>query len=361
MMKTIPGPQERPFLGSARTFAQDPPEELLRLAETYGEMVRFRLFTQTLYLVSSPELVREVLVTQAGSFPKWSRDVDLLSRFIGRGLVTSNGAYHQKQRQLVQPAFHTRRIAAYADTMVAYTAEMRAGWRDGETRDLSQEMVNLTMFIVGKTLFDADRAALSGRAGRILEASHALQAISDADFKSPIDWPEWLPTARNRRRKAERAVLDRLILGMIAERRAAAVDGRIHDTGDLLSMLLLAQDEAGAAMTDAQVRDELVTLFVAGHETTSNALTWTWYLLAQHPDVEARLHAEVDGVLNGRLPTLNDLKALPYTLMVLKEAMRLYPPAWVLNARQAAADVTLGDYHLPKGSVLFVSPYVMHR
>jgi cytochrome P450 len=301
------------------------------------------------------------LVTKADSFPKAERDITILSKFLGNGLLTSEGDFHKKQRKLAQPVFHRQRIQSYAETMVAYTNQVVGNWRDGESHQICDEMMSLTMFIVAKTLFDADMDDMAGEVETIGQAIEDLQAISNAEYRTFIILPEWVPTRNNRLRKKGRAVMYGIIDRLIAERRATAVNGRIADTGDLLSMLLLAQDEDGRTMSDNQVRDELVTLFAAGHETTSNALAWSWYLLSQHPDVEARLHQEVDEVLNGRLPTLQDLPQLPYTEMVLKEAMRLYPPAWTLNTRQAVEDTAVGDYLIPKDRLIFVSPYVMHR
>jgi cytochrome P450 len=312
-------------------------------------------------MVNNPDYIREVLVTKADSFPKAERDITILSKFLGNGLLTSEGDFHKKQRKLAQPVFHRQRIQSYAETMVAYTNQVVGNWRDGESRQICDEMMSLTMFIVAKTLFDADMDDMAGEVETIGQAIEDLQAISNAEYRTFIILPEWVPTRNNRLRKKGRAVMYGIIDRLIAERRATAVNGRIADTGDLLSMLLLAQDEDGRTMTDNQVRDELVTLFAAGHETTSNALAWSWYLLSQHPDVEARLHREVDEVLNGRLPTLQDLPQLPYTEMVLKESMRLYPPAWTLNTRQAVEDTAVGDYLIPKDRLIFVSPYVMHR
>jgi cytochrome P450 len=171
----------------------------------------------------------------------------------------------------------------------------------------------------------------------------------------------WIPTPNNRRIRRATAVLDDVVLGIIAQRRASAVGGRVEDTGDLLSMLLLAENEDGRAMDDRQIRDEAVTLFAAGHETTSNALSWTWYFLAQNPDVEARLHAEVDAVLDGRPPTVDDLKNLPYTEMILKESLRLRPPAWGLAGRTVLEETEIGGYTIPAGSTIFISPYQLHR
>lgn len=359
-MTPIPGPKGPPFIGQARELIADPPRYISHLADEYGPMTRFGFFGTTFYLVADPDLIREVLVTQAANFPKDDRDVELLSRMIGHGLVTANGEEHKRLRRLTQPAFHTSRVDAYAGTMVAYTEAMLDEWRDGQELDMAEAMRELTMYVVARTLFGADRAAMradDGATGRIGEAIHTLQDIANQEFTAPLVLPTWLPTGMNRRRRAARAVLYDTIDRLVAKRRASGA----ADTGDLLSMLLLARDEHGDALSDAEVRDQLVTLFVAGHETTSNALAWTWFLLAQHPAEEARLHAEIDAALPDGPPTTAYLPRLPLALRVLKESMRLYPPAWVLNTRRAAADTTLGPYAIRRGDLLWVSPFVMHR
>ena len=357
-MNLVPGPKGPPFLGVARDLIAGAPRYLSHLADTYGPFVRFNVFLQEFYLVSDPELIREVLVTQAANFPKSDRDVEILDRSVGHGLVSANGEEHKRHRRLTQPAFHIRRIDAYAGTMVDYTTAMLDEWRDGQEMDVADAMSALTMLIVARTLFGADRVAMKATAERISAAIHVLQAAANQEFQAPLLLPEWLPTAMNRKRRAARQVLYETIDHLIAQRRA---QGDAADSGDLLSMLLLSHDEAGDRMSDDEVRDQLVTLFVAGHETTSNALTWTWYLLSQHPAEEARLHAELEAVLGGRPPALADLPHLSYTLRVIKEAMRLYPPAWVVNVRRAAADTMLGPYAVRQGDSLWLSPFVMHR
>lgn len=363
--KSIPGPKKRPVLGSIRPFATDPPRFLTDLMQEYGGMVQFHLFNRTVYLVSEPDYIREVLVTKHKLFPRSELNLKVMGRFLGRGLLSSEGDYHRQQRRLAQPAFHAKRIAGYADTMVNYTARHIEAWQEGDIRDISEEMMTLTMFIVSKTLFDADMDTMRDRAEAVGRAIEKLQEITNRDFKRPFLFPTWLPTADNRQRRQQRKVIYDVIEQIIQERRSTAVNGRIQDSGDLLSMLLLAEDEAGHSMSDQQVRDEAVTLFAAGHETTANTLTWTWYLLAQHPEVAAKLEAEIEQVLglgaNGRLPTLADLPHLPYAEMIVKEAMRLYPPAWALGSRQASEATTIGDYTIPQGGLIFIAPYVVHR
>ena len=353
---SIPSPKGPPLIGQARELIAGAPRFTSRLADEYGPIVRFSVFANHFYLIADPELAREALVTQAANFPKDERDVMILSRMIGHGLVTTNGEAHKRQRRLTQPAFHTKRIDAYAGTMVDYTEAMVDEWADGRTLDAAEAMRELTMYIVAQTLFGADRVTMRATAERVGAAIHTLQDVANSEFSAPLVLPTWLPTAMNRRRRAAKAVLDDTIDRLITERRANTAD-----RGDLLSMLLLSQDESGDRMSDAEVRDQLLTLFVAGHETTSNALAWTWFLLGQHPAEEARLHAEIDAVLGHRPPALADLPRLPYTLQVIKEAMRLYPPAWVVNIRRAAADTTLGPYPIRRGERLWISPFVMHR
>lgn len=361
MSKIAPHAAEIPWFGKGLEFAKDSPNILLKMAQEYGEVVQFHLFGYEIYLVTNPDLVREVLVTKIAQFPKSEFDIQILSKFVGYGLVTANGEAHRRQRQLVQPAFHTNRIQNYAETMVRYTDDTLKGWVSGETKEISREMAELTMYVVSKTLFDVDRDNMSGMAQQIGQTIHEIQAIANSDFNFPIPIPDWLPTSKNQRRKRAKQVLDATIDGIVAQRRATSIDGQVEDRGDLLSMLLLARDDAGTSLTDDEIREQAATLFIAGHETTSNALTWTWHLLSQYPQIEAKLHTELDQQLGGRLPTVHDLRNLPYTEKIIKESLRLYPPAWVLNGRQATEDTTIGDYYIPKGATIFISPYVLHR
>lgn len=358
---SIPGPKGLPFIGSLSTLQDSPLQTLPALVATYGEAVRFSVAGRQFLLLADPTLIHEVLVEKAAIFPKARRDVAIMGKFLGKGLLTNNGASHRQQRKLAQPAFHARRIQTYADTMVHYAREVSADWQDGEVRDISAELREITLYIVAKTLFDADRSDMASTVADVGAAIHDLQTIADADFNDLIPLPAWLPTSRNRRRKQAATTLDGVIGQVIARRRGQAVDDLLPDKGDLLSMLMLARDEDGNPMSDGQLRDEVVTIFVAGHETTTNALTWTFYLLAEHPAVATRLYAEVDSILDGRAPTLADLPALAYNLQVIKESMRLYPPAWVLNTRQAQEDTTVGNYAVPAGTQIFISQWVMHR
>ncbi|HZG50991.1 MAG TPA: cytochrome P450, partial [Pyrinomonadaceae bacterium] len=284
------------------------------------------------------------------------RALQRAKRLLGEGLLTSEGEYHRRQRRLAQPAFHRKRIDSYGALMVEYAARDSDRWQDGETRDIAHEMMRLTLAIVGKTLFDADVESEADEIGGALTQILELFQMLLLPYS---EYLERLPLPANRRFTRARAALDAVIYRIIEERRASGTD-----RGDLLSMLLVAQDEedsASGGMSDEQLRDEVMTIFLAGHETTANALAWTWYLLAQNPEAEARLHAELDAVLEGgRLPTVEDLPRLRYTEMVLAESMRLYPPAWVIG-RLAIKDYAVGGAVAEKGALVLLSQYVMHR
>lgn len=343
---------------NVREFAEDSPEFLLKLAKEYGGIVQFRLGFLSFCLVTDPEYVREVLVTQADKFEKSARDKRIMGRFLGQGLVTSDGEYHARQRKLSQPAFRKKLISGYADTMMYQTEHMLDTWEDGQPLNIAEKMNELTMYIVSETLFHMDVSDVTKRVG---EAIVFLQEEANRDFTSPFFMPKWLPTPRNI--QANRAIkfLDDIIYEMIAKRRQEEGSEIEQTRHDLLSSLLEAKDDDGERMTDLQLRDELLTLFVAGHETTSNALTWTWYLLSQHPEVERKLHQELDDVLQGRPVTLEDLAQLPYTHQILKESMRICPPVWTLNTRCNREDVEIDGYVIPKGTLVFVSPYALHH
>jgi len=323
------------------------------LARTYGDLVTYRIGGETIFLVNDPAEVKDILVTQNRNFTK-SRGLERVKRLLGNGLLTSEGAEHLRQRRLMQPAFHRERIAGYGETMVMYADRARSGWREGETRDIAQEMMRLTLSIAGKTLFDVD---IEKQAEEVGEAMNDVMESFWTSMLPFADFLERMPIPKLRRARMARARLDRIIYAMIAERHAS---GRDH--GDLLSMLLDAQDEeaGGRRMTDTQVRDEAMTILLAGHETTANALTWTWYLLSQTPAVEAKLHDEVDRVLQGRRPGVGDLASLPFVEKVVTEAMRLYPPAWVIG-RRAIAAYPIGGYVAPARTIMMMSPYLLHH
>jgi cytochrome P450 len=326
---------------------------LERVAREHGDIVYFRMGPQDVYFLNHPDYIKDVLVTRQQNFIK-GRALQRSKRLLGEGLLTSEGEHHRRQRRLAQPAFHRNRIASYADVMTEYGARSAARWRDGEQLDISQEMMRLTLAIVGKTLFDAD---VEEEAQEIGEALATILGLFNAMLLPFSELLEKLPLPQNKRFKVAKRRLDDTIYRIIEERRQSG-----SDHGDLLSMLLLSQDEEGTgSMSDEQVRDEAMTLFLAGHETTSNALTWTWYLLSQNETEEARLYAEIDEVLGGReRPLFEDIERLHYTEMVLAETMRLYPPAWALG-RLATKETEVGGYKITPGSLVIMSQYVMHR
>lgn len=347
-----PGPKNPPVIGNLRPFRANPLAFIRKVSREYGDLVYFRVVRQNLYLVSHPEYVREILVANQSNFIK-SRALQRAKILLGEGLLTSEGQHHLQQRRLVQPAFHRERLAGYAAAMSECAVRARERWRAG-TMDVSIEMAQLTLSVVAKTLFSADVESEAGEIGAAMTSILEMFRVLLMPFSEYFDK---LPLPMIRRFEKARARLDATIYGLIAERRKSGLD-----TGDLLSMLLLAQDEDDHAvrMSDQQVRDEALTLFLAGHETGANALTWTWYLLSQHPEVERRLHEEIDAVLGDRPPELADLPQLRYAEMVLAEALRLYPPAWAIG-RKALGDFTLGDFQIPAGSICIVSPFVVQR
>jgi cytochrome P450 len=332
---------------------RDPLAFFTDLARTYGDISYVQMAGERLFLLNHPRLVKDVFVTHQRYFHK-GRGLERAKRLLGEGLLTSEEAVHVRQRRLMQPAFHRDRIATYASVMTAYADRVQSSWTDGQTIDAAQEMMRLTLGVVGKTLFDADVESQARNVGQ------ALTAVLDSFWTTMLpffDLLEHLPLPVFRRNRQARAELDAIIYRMIEERRKSP-----SDRGDLLSMLLMAQDEEGdgGGMSDRQVRDEAMTIFLAGHETTANALAWTWYLLSSAPHVEARLHAELDRVLGGRLPTIADLPNLTFVEQVITESMRLYPPAWIVG-RRAIQDYTVDDYVVPARSIVIVSPYILHR
>ena len=348
-----PGPRRIVPLSGLFAYRKGPLPFFQNLAQQYGDISYFRLGPQEAFFLNNPDYIREVLVTRHHSFHK-GLALQRAKRLLGEGLLTSEGEFHLRQRRLAQPAFHRNRIASYAGVMTDYAWQTQERWHDGDTLDMSEEMMRLTLGIVGKTLFDADVVSSAQEVGE------AMTVVMDLFNTITIPFFELLrklPLPQLRRFDIARARLDAIIYRLIEERRRGGVD-----RGDLLSMLLLAQDTEGdfGTMTDGQLRDELMTIFLAGHETTANALTWTWYLLSQNPEAEARLHEEIDAVVKGRVPTFEDVAQLKHTEMVLAESMRLYPPAWALG-RLAIEEFKIAGYVVPKKSLVLMSQYVMHR
>jgi cytochrome P450 len=348
-----PSPPRAPLVGHMLAFRRDPLGFLLRTARAFpGDVVCYWHGPRRVYLLKHPDLVREVLVTRQHEFGK-GLGVQWAKLFLGEGLLTSEGDFHTRQRRLAQPAFHRQRIAAYGEDMTDHAVRTRDRWSAGQVVDVDEEMMRLTLAVASRTLFGQD---VETDADQVREDAATIlgQFLRFAiPFFGVI---QKLPLPSNRRFARAVARLDALVYRLIAKRRR---EGR--DAGDLLSMLLLAQDEEGGeGMTDRQLRDEVMTLLLAGHETTSNALTWTWYLLSQNPEAQQRWREELATVLGGRTPTVDDLPALRYTEMVMAESMRLFPPAWGVG-RRCLLDLVLGGYPMPAGAIISMSPYVVHR
>jgi len=350
--KAPAGPRPRLPFGALRELRRDRLGYLQHVRDTYGPVATIPIGPRKVYLMNEPDMIREVFVTKNDSFTK-SRALQMAKRVLGEGLLTSEGAFHRRQRRLSQPAFHKQRVAAYADVMAQYAQRISGQWRDGAQVDMNTEMMRLTLAVVAKTLFDAD---VEEEAEEIGEALTDVMELFDRVTHPAGELLNKLPLPSNFRFDKAGRRLDETIYRMIENRRKSG-----EDRGDLLSMLLKAQDEDdGSTMTDKQVRDEAITLFLAGHETTAILLTWMWYALSQHPDVEQKLHAELDQVLAGRLPTYDDMAKLPYTRQVVSETLRLYPPAYAIG-RMAAEDVEIGGYPIPKNDIILICPLLMHR
>lgn len=352
-MPSIPRARGRPLLGYLPEMQRDPIGLLMGMAARFGAVANFRVGPQNIFLINHPDYIREVLQTQSRKFIK-SHSTRRMRLILGEGLLTSEQAVHQRQRRLAQPAFYRNRLDSYAAAMVDEAIQARESWIESVPLDVDREMMRLTLNVVTRTLFNS---RLSMDAREIGESVNNLLRMfpllvlpySEYLHKIPV-----LPVTR--RLLAARDRLHQVVMRLVRERRASGAD-----TGDLLSMLIQARDqEDGSAMSDDQVRDEALTILLAGHETTAVALSWTWYLLDNHPEADRRLREEVENVLGERPATLADLERLKYTSQVFSESMRLYPPAWAMG-RLALEDVEFDGYRFPKNAVLIISPYVMHR
>jgi cytochrome P450 len=350
------GPRDY-FFGATliQRFRRNPLKFSTEIGHTYGDLACFRLGPVRAYIVNNPRLIREVLVAKHKHFRRPKLITQPLAKIDGNGLVLSEGDFWQRQRRLIQPAFASRRFGPYARATVDYTLRMLDGWSNGASLNIADAMTRLTLQIIAKTLFGVE---LAGQAERLSEAVRVIAETFVAEAGNPVHLPDWLPLPAKRRKRWAIRTLDELVRGIIRQRRASG-----EDLGDLLSMLLLAVDEEGdgRGMTDEQARDEAMTLFNAGHDTTAAALAWTWSMVASHPAIEDRLIDEVDAVLGGHAPTLADVARLPYVEMVVKESLRLYPPTWSLLPREVVEPVEIGGYDIARGSWIYVFPYVTQR
>jgi len=350
-----PGPRGLPILGMLPAVRRDPTGVFMRAAQRYGDVVSFKIANRRGFLITNPADVRHVLQDNARNYHK-SPLYEKLRMTLGNGLLTSEDDFWLRQRRIAQPAFHRQKVAALAGVMAEAAREAASQWdaiaSAGRPVDIAEEMMRLTRTVVLRALLGGDLGPYSST---IDDAWKVINEYIGESFWS-LGLTDRLPSAKRRRFQAARAILRGAVDHVINERRSHP-----SESADLLSMLLAARDEeTGETMTDEQLRTEVTTFLLAGQETTSLALTWTWYLLSQHAQARQRLEAELDEVLEGRPPEYSDLPRLPYTRMVIDETMRLYPPAWGFS-RQAMGDDRLGGYRLPKGWMAFVIPYVLHR
>jgi cytochrome P450 len=352
--KLPPGPKGLPLFGLAFQVLRDPLETLRRLAREYGDIVCVPIVNQHRIFLNHPDYIEQVCIVQQAKFHKSKMTKDVTQRLLGQGLLISEGDFWRRQRRLAQPAFHRSRINEYGATMVERAEVRMKQWRDGDVRDITQEMMAMTLDIAVRTLFGS---TLQAEAEQVGDSLGYLMRYSLRKARSPIKVPENWPTPANRRATRETQFLDSLIYGIIKERQA---EGNTNHHHDLLAMLMSAMDEDGTQMTPRQLRDESMTLFLAGHETTALTLSWAWYMLSENPAAEARLHEELHGILAGRAPELADFERLPYLRAVVNETLRLYPAAYIL-ARTSVAPCTIAGYDFPADTTMIMAQWVMHR
>ena len=381
-----PGPSSVLPSKLVRQFIRNPIVMLMKIAYTYGEISHFKFGRQHVYLLNNPQYIENILINDYKNFIK-SRGLQVSRRILGEGLVTSEGEYHDKQRRIIQPAFHPSRIKSYGDTMVSCAERMSETWQDGKIIDIHGEMMHITSAIIAKSVLGSDIVGVeSDKVNNALLTSMEYLNRIQMPFGELIEKIPILPI--NKDFRSAKNALDSIVYRMIKEHRDTRAKKKSkennydpdngmnsHHDYDLLQTLIEAQDPEAEIkqMSDVQLRDEVMTIFLAGHETTANALTWTFYLLSQHPDVERRLYEELCFVLDNYndhanqsgdcavgLPTIKDVSKLEYTEKILRESMRLYPPAWTIG-RQALTDYVIDKYVIPHGSIILMSQYVMHH
>lgn len=352
--QAIPGPTGYPVIGVLPKMWEEPLRFFVEAGNQYGDVVHLDLGPREFYLLNHPDYIRYVL---QDNYRNYHKGYDPIEPLIGNGLVMSEGNFWRRQRRLMQPAFHRDQLASFADVIAGATAEMLSRWeraaRHETLLDMAEEMTHLTLQVILRTMFSTDIDDKIDVASRAFEDALAYM---NQQLMAPFEWLQHIPTPAKRRFQRALTALDDIVYGIIAERRHSD-----DDPGDLLSMLLNAQDEeTGESMTDKQVRDEVMTIFLAGHETTANALAWVWYLLSKYPATARQVRSEVDDVLGDRAPAYEDLQNLTYMRRVIDETLRLYPSAWMF-ARQAVEDDEIGGYSIPAGATLMLSPFVTHR
>lgn len=351
-----PGPTGKFLVGNALEFKQAPLEFLVSLAKTYGDIVRFKLGPKTAFLLTHPDFVRIVLQERVENYPK-GKIWDSFRQISGNGLIASEGTYWRRQRQRVQPAFSHDRLKSYVAVMTQTIGEMLDRWsKYAQTReafDLCPEFLRMVSLLAARSLFGVDE---SGDVELTADFMYNLQAALASKIRSPFPTPLFVPTPNNLRIKSAKQRFDLVADRIIARHREGG-----NNRGDLLSAMMLAKDEeTGESMSDAQLRDEVMTLFVAGHETSARLLPFIFYLLAKYPDIKQKLSSEIQTVVGDRIPTFADVLQLKYTKQVFDEALRLYPPLYFIF-REAARRDTIAGFDIPQGAVIFVSPYITHR
>jgi cytochrome P450 len=351
-----PGPRPLTFLQQTLDFRRDPITFLTSMTQTYGNISQSRLLMWPMVFLNHPDYIRHVMVENHQGYDKGNPLFNILSLILGNGLGTAEEALWKRQRRLLQPMFQKLSVATFSQTIIDETVKLCKHLDTiadtGESVDVMQEMGGLALSSVGSTIFKIESSAQVDTIGNALE--YLFNFLGEY-FRMPFP-PLHFPTRRNRQVKQTLCRLDNAVYDLIGQRRACGVNGT-----DLLGLLLSAKDEeTGEVMSDQQIRDEIVTFFIGGSETTKLGLTWTWYLLSQNTEVEERLHEEIDRVLAGRTPTMKDLPQLTYTKMVINEALRLYPPVWVTMRRTMQED-EIGGYHLPQNTFVIFSPYFLHR
>lgn len=348
-----PGPKGALIMGVMREFNRDQLSFIERAQREYGDVVWMRFLYVPAIFLYHPDDVEYVLVTNPKNFIKsMTLRSNFFQRLVGRGLLTSQGEEWKRARRLSQPAFHRERVASYANVMVDYSRRLAAKWQEGETRDIHIDMMRLTLEIVVQCLFSADVSHDVDQVGATLK-----ELVKPFASQATVKWilDNRLPTPAHLHFHRLAKKIDNVVYRIISERRSTG-----KDEGDLLSMLLAARDEDGSQMSDRQLRDEVMTLFLAGHETTALTLAWSWYLLGTNPEAERKFHAELDEVLGNRAPTAADLPRLKFTEQIAKESMRLYPPAYGLG-REAIEDCEIGGYRVPAGTQVFMFQWATQR
>lgn len=351
-----PGPDGGIYgIGNLVNFRRNTLEFLTEAAREYGDLVYFRMAAFHFYLISNPDYVYEVLIRQGNKVEKWRRQTETWINAVGDSTLTMEGEEWKRHRRLLNPAFHAAAVKRYLNLVVDHTERLLHRWQSGETYEMMFEMMRTTMGIIADIIFSVQD--IERDAAELNQALTDVFEVLTARTTAFQQLPMWVPTSDNRRIQHATEVIEGFIMARISERRA---DGK--DYGDVLSDLISAKDEeTGATLNDREICNELKTLFGAGHETTALMLMWTLYLLARHPEVQDRLYREVVDTVGDRTPNLDDLQAMPYTVMVLNESMRLFPPAWAVMARQVKEPIQLGDTTLPKDSVMLVPMWVVHR